>query len=280
MYHLLVSASGWENRDLLSSDRIFEHTQDRLIKMFKPNGILDQSKISQVPALFVSEIRHSGSQLARVGYINKVENRGKEVRLDFYFDSGILPIPNETLQQMSSDFDIDVDRYELSRTHWAIKDVNLFRVLLKNQPFAKIAPKVFKLDEFEVTDNRLISVMMRFASQFDKVYEMLQSVASKLSLKCLRADDIWEHDVIIQDIVSLIHRSRIVICDCTNRNPNVFYEAGIAHTIGKDVILIAQNEGDIPFDLRHIRYVTYLNNNEGRESLAEKVSQRIQTLLQ
>jgi hypothetical protein len=99
------------------------------------------------------------------------------------------------------------------------------------------------------------------------------------SLTCLRADDIWEHDVIIQDIVSLIHRSRIVICDCTSRNPNVFYEAGIAHTLGKDVILIAQNESDIPFDLRHIRYVTYLNNNEGRENLAEKVSQRIQTLL-
>jgi hypothetical protein len=199
------------------------------------------------------------------------------MRLDFDFDSDIPPIPNETLQKMSSE--LDIDGYEFSRTHWAIKDVDLFRVLLKNQPFAKITPKVFKLDESEVVDNRLISVMMSFASQFDKVYETLQSVASKLSLTCLRADDIWEHDVIIQDIVSLIHRSRIVICDCTSRNPNVFYEAGIAHTLGKDVILIAQNESDIPFDLRHIRYVTYLNNNEGRENLAEKVSQRIQTLL-
>ncbi len=277
MYHLLVSASGWESRDLLSSDRIFESTEDSLVKVFKPNGVLNQSKISQFPALFVSEIGLDGSQLARVGFINKVEIRGKEMRLDYYFDSDIPPIPNTTIQKMSAE--LDINKYELSRTHWAIKDVNLFRVLLKNQPFAKITPKVFELDEFGVTDNNLISVMMPFANQFDEVYETLKSVASNLRLKCLRADDIWEHDVIIQDVVSLINRSRIVICDCTNRNPNVFYEAGIAHTLGKDVILIAQNESDIPFDLRHIRYVTYLNNNEGRENLAEKVSQRIQTLL-
>jgi hypothetical protein len=278
MYHLLVSASGWESRDLLSSDRIFEYTQDDLVKMFKPNGVLDQSKISKIPALFMSEISWDGSQFARVGYINKIENRGKETRLDFYFDSGILPMPNTMLQSMSSE--LDIDGFEFSRTHWAVKNVDLFHVLLKNQPFAKIAPKVFKLDEFENTDNNLISVMMPFASQFDKVYETLKNVSSKLSLKCLRADDIWEHDHIIQDVVSLIHRSRIVICDCTDRNPNVFYEAGIAHTLGKDVILITQKESDIPFDLRHIRYVNYLNNNEGREGLAEKVSQRIQTLLQ
>ena len=278
MYHLLVSASGWQSRDSLSSDRIFEYTQDSLIKMFKSNEGISQAKTSQIPALFVSEIGLDDSQLARVGYINKVEARGKDVRIGFYFESGIPPIPNTTLQRMSAE--LDMNAHEFSRTHWAIKNVDLFRVLLKNQPFTKIAPKVFQLDEFGVIDNKLISVMMPFASHFDKVYETLQAASSKLSLTCLRADDIWENEVVIQDVVSLIHRSRIVICDCTGRNPNVFYEAGIAHTLGKDVILIAQNESDIPFDLRHIRYVTYLNNNEGRENLSEKVMQRIQTLLQ
>ena len=48
----------------------------------------------------------------------------------------------------------------------------------------------------------------------------------------------------------------------TGRFPNVFYEARIAHTLGREVILITQNENDIPFDLRHLRYVRYLNNAE------------------
>jgi hypothetical protein len=72
----------------------------------------------------------------------------------------------------------------------------------------------------------------------------------------------------------------IVICDCTGRNANVFYEAGIAHTLGKDVILITQNRSDIPFDLSHLRYIFYLDNNEGREKLSKDLSLRINTLVE
>ncbi len=80
-------------------------------------------------------------------------------------------------------------------------------------------------------------------------------------------------------MVSLIDRSRVVICDCTGRNPNVFYEAGIAHTLGREVILITQSEHDVPFDLRHLRYVRYLNNAEGRRALIAALQNRMQTIL-
>ncbi len=80
---------------------------------------------------------------------------------------------------------------------------------------------------------------------------------------------------IIQDVVSLIDRSRIVVCDCTDRNPNVFYEAGIAHTLGRDVILTTQSEHDIPFDLRHLRYIRYMNNAEGRTAMTTELLERI-----
>ncbi len=70
-----------------------------------------------------------------------------------------------------------------------------------------------------------------------------------------------------------------MICDCTGKNPNVFYEAGIAHTLGKEVILITQSASDVPFDLRHLRYVSYLNNREGRKELAVQVQARLTTLL-
>ena len=35
------------------------------------------------------------------------------------------------------------------------------------------------------------------------------------------------------------------------------YELGIAHTMGKKVILITQDVNDIPFDLRHLRHLHY-----------------------
>jgi hypothetical protein len=39
------------------------------------------------------------------------------------------------------------------------------------------------------------------------------------------------------DVWNSIYSSSIIIADCTGRNPNVFYELGIAHTLGKPVIL-------------------------------------------
>jgi hypothetical protein len=61
----------------------------------------------------------------------------------------------------------------------------------------------------------------------------------------------------MQDIWNAIAASKIIIADCTGKNPNVFYEIGIAHTLGRPVILITQNPEDVPFDVRHFRYIRY-----------------------
>ncbi|KQV36333.1 hypothetical protein ASC96_28055 [Rhizobium sp. Root1204] len=62
---------------------------------------------------------------------------------------------------------------------------------------------------------------------------------------------------------------------CRPENPNVFYEAGIAHTLGKHVVPITQNGGDVPADLRHHRYLQYLNNGEGLQSLERQLASRL-----
>lgn len=171
--------------------------------------------------------------------------------------------------------------FEFSRNHWAVEDVDLYRFLLRNVRPRRQRPSVFEITEHESIETTLASAMMPFDAAFNVVYASVREAADNVGLRCLRADDIWENNEIVQDVVSpsLIDRSRIVICDCTGRNPNVFYEAGIAHTLGRDAILITQSEHDIPFDLRHLRYVKYLNNAEGRASLTQALQSRIQTLL-
>jgi hypothetical protein len=69
---------------------------------------------------------------------------------------------------------------------------------------------------------------------------------------------------------SLIFRAAIVVCDFSGRNANVFYEAGIAHTLGKQVVPLSQSKDDVPFDLGHHRYLQYLNNGEGLMALMLK----------
>lgn len=84
----------------------------------------------------------------------------------------------------------------------------------------------------------------------------------------MKADDIFTPTAIMEDIWEYINKSRLIVADVTGKNPNVFYELGIAHTIGKDVIILTQNEDDVPFDLKHLRYIKYIDNKNGWESLS------------
>nr|WED67880.1 hypothetical protein PJ912_16450 [Pectobacterium colocasium] len=73
-----------------------------------------------------------------------------------------------------------------------------------------------------------------------------------------------------------------VICgnlQISDKNPNVFYEAGIAHALGKEVILLARHIGDVPFDLRHLRIITYLNNGEGIANMIRQLRPRVTMLM-
>ena len=98
------------------------------------------------------------------------------------------------------------------------------------------------------------------------------------NLRDTTADDIWIHDHVIQDVVTLLCNAKVVICDLTGRNPNVLYELGIAHVLGREVIMITQNAADVPFDVAHIRHVRYLRKSEGLQQLAAEIQGRLQTL--
>jgi hypothetical protein len=59
----------------------------------------------------------------------------------------------------------------------------------------------------------------------------------------------------------------------------VFYEIGIAHTLGKTVIPITQSIDDVPSDLIHHRALKYLPNGQGYLDLANELEKRLATLL-
>jgi hypothetical protein len=103
-----------------------------------------------------------------------------------------------------------------------------------------------------------VFVMMPFLSELQPVYEdHIKAVAARLGVSTARADDFFAANSIISDVWNAINHAKVLIADCTTRNVNVFYELGIAHTLGKPVILIAQTKTDIPFDVQHIRTILY-----------------------
>lgn len=137
------------------------------------------------------------------------------------------------------------------------------------------SPQVFEIPEKPQNEN-LITVMLPFSLQ--KSFDAVKKACDNLKLECKKADDIWENSTFIQDIFELIFTSKVIIADFTGKNPNVFYEVGIAHTLRKTVIPIAQSINDVPSDLRHHRALLYLPNEQGYEQLSNEIEKRLKTL--
>jgi len=125
-------------------------------------------------------------------------------------------------------------------------------------------------------------VLMPFSDdhELQAVYrDQVKAVVERCGLRCERADDIYDVRGVMQSVWEGINRARLVVADLTDRNPNVFYELGIAHTLGKPVIMISQSIEFVPFDLRHLRFIVYTCTPRGAAKLEQALERTIRTLL-
>jgi len=275
MFHLLVSYDGWPNaKSTISNSRVYLKAKPEFCQ---PSGKLDIAAIRKIPALLVTEIDGSGPPLARVAHITEVKENARETLIQYTIDSNIEPISNYALEEYSDL--LGLSQFGLKHTHWGICTTDLYKILLMSKQKNAISPKVFSIDSANPRNTNTVSVMMPFESSFSPVYSAIEKAITSVEMECIRADNIWEEASIIQDIVNIISRAKVVVCDCTGKNANVFYEAGIAHTLGKEIILLTQKDEDIPFDLKHLRYLKYLANGEGLKDLSDKIKDRLEFLL-
>jgi hypothetical protein len=135
--------------------------------------------------------------------------------------------------------------------------------------------KIFGCGEFTL-DPALCFVLMPFAQELKPVYEdHVKPVVERAGLQCERADEIRGTTAITRDIWERVSRARFLIADLTRQNANVFYELGLAHAIGKDVILLSQSTDFIPFDLKTIRVIVYDYTPRGVKKLEQDLANTI-----
>ncbi|PFI53534.1 hypothetical protein COI68_30315 [Priestia megaterium] len=107
-----------------------------------------------------------------------------------------------------------------------------------------------------------IFFIMPFDTEFNDMYEHIKEVIEEENsiYEVFRADNLLNQQNILKDIVLAINDSDLIVADLTDLNPNVFYELGLAHALRKDVILLTQQLGELPFDLRSYRVISYSNH--------------------
>jgi hypothetical protein len=105
-------------------------------------------------------------------------------------------------------------------------------------------------------------IIMPFGDWADFYYDnIFRPAVDNAGLTPRRADDLYRPSAIVHDIWELTQTARLLLADLTGKNPNVFYELGLAHAIAKPVILVAEKMDDVPFDLRALRVIIYDKND-------------------
>lgn len=101
-------------------------------------------------------------------------------------------------------------------------------------------------------------VLMPFDSSFNDIYEFgIKGACADTGLYCERVDEQVFLGSMLERIFSQISRADLLVADMTGKNPNVFYEVGYAHALGKNVVLLTSVAQDIPFDLKHFPHIVY-----------------------
>lgn len=207
--------------------------------------------------------------------------RGENLPDRQFFENALIDtfkIPREKISEFIEIFTESLNKAKLIENigeKQRIVDISSER----NSPIVDTTNEFKKLSKAaSITATDTCFVMMPFAAPLGEYYSKIYEPAiEKAGLKAVRADDdIFGTGKIIDQIWNGINSAKVLIAELTSRNPNVYYELGLAHALKKPVVLVCSNEQDVPFDLKHIRVIYYdMYDPFWGTKLIEKVAENI-----
>ena len=103
--------------------------------------------------------------------------------------------------------------------------------------------------------------------------------AEQLGYEVIRADKISEPGIITTQIIQHIVDAALVIADLTERNPNVFYELAIRHTIRKPLVQLIKKGEPIPFDVAATRIIQFdIHNLDSVAAAKDEILSQVKSL--
>lgn len=127
MYNLLVTAArgAWDLPAYeFDRTRFLEYTVDSLKARFGTLDAKTQEELKSLPTLFTYE---GDDEPVRVGYIRRIRERGRSALIEYEFDESVPVFDFSELKPLA--IKLDIQGWEMSRTHWAVKDEDLFELL-------------------------------------------------------------------------------------------------------------------------------------------------------
>jgi len=102
-------------------------------------------------------------------------------------------------------------------------------------------------------------VIMPFSEPWStSVYQLfIKPAVEEAGLSCTRGDEVPRRGSLMNNLWDAVLRAGVVIADISVPNPNVFYEMGLAHAIGKEAFVLRQAGSPVPADFNGAHRVEY-----------------------
>ena len=125
-----------------------------------------------------------------------------------------------------------------------------------------------------------IFAAMPFDRDYDDTYFVAMSYAAEqVDAACTRVDREEFAGDIVEEIKRLIKASIAVVVDLSDGRPNVLYEAGFAHALGKPTVHICSTSlSELPFDVRNWNTLGYKRGQTTK--LREPLARRLDAVIE
>lgn len=275
-----VPAPGFQGK--MGRERLLEGTDNRLrARLNELNDEDLEHYLEACPVLWSPEHASTDTDpaLAHVGRFDRLRVTDREVRYTFKPYEGFAAVPTRSLLEMDDFFSFG--EWGWHRTKMVVMEDDIFDVLgsKATAPLSVAAPSHDVPNLFKIEPKRhekLVCVMMPFTyEKLEPVFDKIDRELARSGINCERADTDLSARRIIDKIASLIYNADAVVCDFTRTNPNVFYEAGLAHAWSKRTIFIAQTGTDLPFDTGDEATIFYDNTDLGLKELWYQIRDRL-----
>jgi len=168
---------------------------------------------------------------------------------------------------------------------------NKDKILLKSQQ--SIKNDISGLPQFEFLQTQsilhgnqilikqgLAFVLIPHNKEFDELfYHNIKPALETHGLNVLKADNILKPGNILSQVWAQIRSAEVIVVDVSGQNSNVIFELGLCYGIQRCPILLTRDPGELPFNIRNLRYIQYENTAAGAHKLGEDLKRAVEEFL-
>jgi hypothetical protein len=257
--------------DAVSEDR---HLQKGIARSQLPSSmvaILDKENLN-ILAQFRPENRFS-TYIHNPGIAISPQKASMSAQWEFGFeDPFIIQIPAELLDKGPEERRPVLEKIATEHIDSEFKRFMGLLSLLRTRPIFGPAPMTL--------DSHSAFVLLPASERLNKNYPAIEKAAVENGVILRLARDIREGRAAVKDLWESINGSRVIIADLTGPDPGVMYALGIAHTVGRDTVLICPKGSKYLVDIPRTRRIEYRKSEVGREKLGKDLSEMLKSMLE